>query len=97
MTVGIRELKNRLSRYVAMVKQGERVQVTEHGRVVAELVPPSVTTEEWPTRRRLITSGVVTPASENGDPLEGWDVLTLQLPAGTVRSLIDTDHDEREQ
>lgn len=39
-TVGIRELKNRLSKYVHQVEAGDIVIVTDRGRVVAELVPP---------------------------------------------------------
>jgi prevent-host-death family protein len=37
-TVGIRELKARLSHYVARARQGHRVLVTDRGRPVAELV-----------------------------------------------------------
>jgi len=39
--VGIRELKAHLSRYVAQVKAGERIVVTDRGEQVAELVPIS--------------------------------------------------------
>lgn len=39
-TVGIRELKNRLSAYVRKVEAGDVVIVTDRGRIVAELVPP---------------------------------------------------------
>ena len=39
--VGLRELKNRLSEYVRIASRGERVLVTNHDRVVAELVPPA--------------------------------------------------------
>ncbi len=38
--VGLRELKNRLSEYVRIAARGERVLITNHDRVVAELVPP---------------------------------------------------------
>lgn len=38
-TVGIRELKNKLSRYVRFVKSGETVLVTDRHTVVAELRP----------------------------------------------------------
>ncbi len=38
-TVGVRELKNRLSAYLGRVKQGETVTVTERGHPVAELIP----------------------------------------------------------
>ena len=37
--VGIRELKARLSEYLALVKAGEEVVVTERGRSIAKLVP----------------------------------------------------------
>ncbi|MEI6667028.1 MAG: type II toxin-antitoxin system prevent-host-death family antitoxin [Acidobacteriota bacterium] len=36
-TVGIRELKNRLSEYVREVRLGERVLVSDRGTIVAEL------------------------------------------------------------
>lgn len=39
ITVGIKELKARLSRYVDEAKNGEEIIVTEHGREVALLVP----------------------------------------------------------
>lgn len=35
MTVGVRELKNRLTRYLRRAKEGEEVVVTERGRPVA--------------------------------------------------------------
>ena len=39
-SVGVRELKNRLSEYLREVRAGERVLVTDRGEVVAELAPP---------------------------------------------------------
>ncbi len=39
--VGLRELKNRLGTYIAKVRAGETVVVTDRGEVVAELVPPT--------------------------------------------------------
>ncbi len=39
-TVGIRELKNKLSKYVRQVEGGDVVIVTDRGRIVAELGPP---------------------------------------------------------
>jgi prevent-host-death family protein len=39
-TVGVRELKNRLSEYIRQVRAGESVSVTDRGQVVAELTPP---------------------------------------------------------
>jgi antitoxin (DNA-binding transcriptional repressor) of toxin-antitoxin stability system len=39
-TVGVRELKNRLSEYLRQVRSGESVLVTDRGEVVAELTAP---------------------------------------------------------
>jgi prevent-host-death family protein len=39
-TVGVRELKNRLSEYLRDVRSGEIVLVTDRGEVVAEIAPP---------------------------------------------------------
>jgi len=40
-TVGIKQLKTHLSRYVQRARRGERIIITERGKEVAELVPPS--------------------------------------------------------
>ena len=39
--VGVRELKNRLSEYLRLVRSGEEILVTDRGEVVAELRQPS--------------------------------------------------------
>jgi antitoxin (DNA-binding transcriptional repressor) of toxin-antitoxin stability system len=39
-SVGVRDLKNRLSEYIRQVKAGESVLVTDRGQVVAELTAP---------------------------------------------------------
>ena len=38
-SVGLRDLKNRLSEYVRDVQSGEAVLVTDRGEVVAEIIP----------------------------------------------------------
>lgn len=38
-TVGIRELKNKLSFYLKRVESGERIEVTKQGKVIALLIP----------------------------------------------------------
>ena len=40
-TVGIRELKNQLSRYLRFVKNGEVVVITDRNEVIAEIRKPS--------------------------------------------------------
>lgn len=38
-TVGVRELRTRLSHYLRRIKEGERIVVTDHGEPVAVMVP----------------------------------------------------------
>jgi prevent-host-death family protein len=46
--VGVRELKANLSAYLRRVQAGERVTVTDRGRVIAALVPAEpAPTLEW--------------------------------------------------
>lgn len=89
-STGIRELKDNLSRYIRRIEAGERIAVTAHGRVVAELVPPGATTKGTPSRfDELVASSVIRPPLEAGDPTEGWP--DIRLPAGTGAELIDAD------
>ena len=46
---GIRELRQQLSRYIDRIKAGEMVEVTEHGRLVARLIPASELASEIAT------------------------------------------------
>jgi prevent-host-death family protein len=70
-TVGVRELKNKLSEYLRRVRLGESVLVTDRGEVVAELVPPGQGQSDPSVpvglqslvRRGLLTLG--TPARTN--------------------------------
>jgi prevent-host-death family protein len=45
-TVGIRELKGQLSRYLKRVRAGERLLVTERGHPVAIISPPPASAAE---------------------------------------------------
>src|SRR5579859_2759829 len=53
-SVGLRELKNRLSEYVREVRSGEAVLVTDRGEVVAELIPPGQSSDERGTPSGLV-------------------------------------------
>ncbi|WP_238435033.1 MULTISPECIES: type II toxin-antitoxin system Phd/YefM family antitoxin [unclassified Frankia] len=56
--VGIRDLRDNLSRHLAEVRAGRTLTITDHGRAVARLVPVAK-----PTRlEQLIAEGVVEPA-----------------------------------
>jgi prevent-host-death family protein len=57
--IGVRELRQNASRYLARVKAGETVEVTERGVLVARIVPlqPSES-----ARDRLVAAGKLIPA-----------------------------------
>jgi antitoxin (DNA-binding transcriptional repressor) of toxin-antitoxin stability system len=94
ISTGIRELKDNLSHYVRRTEAGERIAVTAHGRVVAELGPPTrAAGRQGPSRyEELVATGVVRPPLESGDPLADWP--DIRLPAGTASALIDADRGE---
>ena len=71
LEVGVRELRDNLSRWLDEVKEGREIVVTERGRPVARLVPSS-----GPSHlESLIAQGIVTPAS------------APRLPASSIRRI----------
>lgn len=56
--VGVRELRDHLSRYLERVKAGEELTVTEHGRPIARLVGPRPP-DRWD---ELVARGLIRPA-----------------------------------
>jgi prevent-host-death family protein len=68
-SVGIKVLKNKLSEYVRLAASGETVQVTDRGRVVAELVPPPAKPQKESENEfiaRGIREGWIKPATHPG-------------------------------
>jgi prevent-host-death family protein len=59
--VGVRELRQNLSVYLDRVKQGETLEVTEHGQPIAQLGPRP--TQPASTIDQLIAEGRITPAT----------------------------------
>lgn len=69
-TVGIRELKNRLSEYLREVGRGESVLVTDRGEVVAELTAPRHEADAPgipPGLSAMAKRGLVTLGAPGGD------------------------------
>jgi len=78
--VGIRELRDNLSRYLKQVKEGEDVVVTDHGRAVARIISFDVPRP----LDQLIEAGLVTPAVEEKHP----DLPTRIVASGPVSPLV---------
>jgi prevent-host-death family protein len=66
--IGVRELRQHASRYLARVAAGESLEVTDRGRPVARLVP--VDDDPWDT---LVATGVLQL------PTAAVDLLDLEL------------------
>jgi prevent-host-death family protein len=63
--IGLRELRQNASRYIAQVVQGETVEVTQRGRLVARIVPAGENT--WDD---MILRGDVIPAASSAGLLD---------------------------
>jgi prevent-host-death family protein len=63
--IGVRELRQHASRYIARVADGEIFEVTDRGRPVALLVP--VASDPW---HGLVASGRVVPPDDDTDLLD---------------------------
>ena len=61
--IGIRELRQHASVYVDLAEKGYTVDITNRGRLVAQLVPVF---EPGSPLERLIAAGVIEPAEEPG-------------------------------
>jgi prevent-host-death family protein len=80
MEAGVRELRDHLSRYLAQVRDGAEITVTDHGHAVARLVP----LEQPRLLDRLIAEGLVTPAATRKRPRTAQPIVAR----GTVSDLV---------
>ncbi len=88
-TVGVRELKNRLSHYLELVKNGEPISVTARGKEIAVILPrPGGEDEEFAWR--LVREGKATWGG--GKPKGG----SMQIPL-RGRPLSEMVIEEREE
>lgn len=67
MSVGVRELKSRLSEYLRRVKTGQTIVITDHGQPVGRIVPA-----EQPLEARLaamIQAGALAWSGQKLEPM----------------------------
>jgi antitoxin (DNA-binding transcriptional repressor) of toxin-antitoxin stability system len=93
-TVGIRKLKNSLSAYLREVRGGAVMLITDRGRVVAEMRPPSgdyghlhsdLLEQEWIDSNKL-RMPEEKPKKMNRMPID--------VPPGTTKRLLDLERTE---
>jgi len=93
-SVGIRELKNRLSEYVREVRDGEKFSVTDRGVVVAELWPPTLPEARvsiHPGLAALARRGMVVLGRANSPDL--YASLPPIMVGGSATELLAEDRD----
>ena len=89
--VGVRELRQNLSVYLDRVKDGETLDVTEHGVPVAELRPR--VEDPISAIDRLIAEGRITPARTRDRNLS----LPPKLPGRPLSEILQEMRDEDER
>jgi antitoxin (DNA-binding transcriptional repressor) of toxin-antitoxin stability system len=95
-SVGLRELKNQLSKYVERAKSGETVSITDRGHVVAELNPPkkiSPTGEPTTTLDELRRKGLLYGGKANDPSL--YPSMPRALKRSSVLTLLDEERGPR--
>lgn len=88
--IGVRELRQHASRYLARVEAGEELGVTNKGRLVARLVPVQAGER---SREALIESGALVPARRPRNLLD----VTPTPARGGERNLSDVLKEMRDE
>ena len=88
--IGVRELRQHASRYLARVEAGEELGVTNNGRLVARLVPVR---DAERSRAALIESGALIPARQPSNLLD----VNAIAPADPKRTLSDVLNEMRDE
>lgn len=82
--VGVAKLKASLSEYLTMVKAGESVIVTEHGRPIAELGPISPALEDDRAYLEALAREGLVRLGSGTLPDEFFDLVGPDDPGGTA-------------
>jgi prevent-host-death family protein len=88
--IGVRELRQHASRYLARVRAGETIEVTDRGRPVARLVPIAGSTWE-----DLIEAGVVNPPANPDFDWDAWEPLPASGQGPPPSEVLEQDREDR--
>jgi prevent-host-death family protein len=86
VTVGIRELKNKLSHYLDRIKSGEKLAVTDRGNVIAFLLP-AASAPVFEGLARLVREGKA--SWEGGKP--AGSLRPVEVPGRPVSEIVVED------
>jgi prevent-host-death family protein len=90
--VGVRELRQNLSKYLDRVKAGETLTVTERGREVARIVPSGYQPSAY-ALRLAEKYGATVPTGDLVETLRGLN--NRPHPAGTTDAFLDESRRDR--
>ena len=88
--IGVRELRQHASRYLARVEAGEELGVTNNGRLVARLIPVQAAAR---SRETLIEAGSLIPARRPQNILD----VTAAPARGRERNMSDVLNEMRDE
>jgi antitoxin (DNA-binding transcriptional repressor) of toxin-antitoxin stability system len=92
--VGVRELKDRLSEYLRLVRNGEEILVTDRGDVVAEIRRPTPRLAlPYPGLLEAIGRGQARMGKPNSPDL--YPALGAVLQPGAAKRLLDEERGHR--
>jgi prevent-host-death family protein len=92
-TVGVRELRQNLSRYLERVKAGETLTVTERGHEVARLVPSRPDIDPYYVELAE-KYGATIPTGNLVEAIAALPPLANPAPAGTTDAILAEDRRE---
>ncbi|MEN3281359.1 MAG: hypothetical protein V7607_2499 [Solirubrobacteraceae bacterium] len=87
-SVGVRELRQNLSRYLERVKEGEALVVTERGREVARLVPSGAGVDSYYVELARQFDATA-PTVDLLEAIESLPPRPTPAPAGTTDAILD--------
>jgi prevent-host-death family protein len=87
VTVASKELKNRLGRYLQLVREGQPVQITDHGKPIGCILPLAKPgqSDELAQLSRLLATGSITLGA--GKLRRHWKPATLK-PGPSIAEMI---------
>ncbi|MGI8778932.1 MAG: type II toxin-antitoxin system Phd/YefM family antitoxin [Solirubrobacteraceae bacterium] len=91
-SVGVRELRQNLSKYLDRIKAGESLTVTERGQEVARLVPSGPTVDPY-YQELAAKFGATIPTRDLLETIRELDVTPH--PAGTTDALLEEGRRDR--
>jgi prevent-host-death family protein len=96
-TVNIAELKNRLSAYLALVRQGEEIVVRDRSKPVARIIPLTAAEDYNAEEQALIAVGQLRPGSHISDPAFWrlfWKLPAPRVPLSQALAAVREDREE---